>query len=89
MAHHSATLKSIRQTKVRNERNTALRTKLRNSVKKVIAAVDSGNANDAKNALLKAQIQLDKSVTKGVMKKETASRKLSRLNKSVKALVKA
>ena len=88
MAHHSATIKAVRQTKIRNERNTALRTKLRNSVKKVVAAIDSGNKDEAKNALLNAQKQIDKSVTKGVLKKETGSRKLSRLNKSVKEIAK-
>jgi small subunit ribosomal protein S20 len=55
-------------------------------VKKVELAVEAGNADEAKVALKEAQPELMRGVTKGVLHKKTASRKVSRLAKRVKAL---
>ncbi len=86
MAHHKSALKRIRQTDVRTERNRARRSRIRTFVKKVDMAVAEGDQAKANEALRLAQAELDRGVVKGVYKKNTASRKISRLNAKVKAL---
>lgn len=87
MAHHKATIKSIRQNKTRTERARARRGRIRTFVKKVELAVQNKDGEQATIALREAQSELAKGITKGVIKKSTAARKISRLNARVKALV--
>ena len=86
MAQHKSAEKRARQTKKRTDVNRARRSVARSAVKKVELAVASGDKSAAQQALKVAQPELDKSVSKGVVKKGTASRKLSRLNARVKAM---
>ncbi|WP_334130017.1 30S ribosomal protein S20 [Sneathiella sp.] len=86
MAHHKSALKRIRQTEVRTERNRARRSRIRTFVKKVELAVTEGDHGKATEALRAAQSELARGVTKGVLNKNTVSRKISRLNAKVKAL---
>ncbi len=86
MAQHKSAEKRARQTPKRTEVNRARRTKVRSAVKNVETAIAKGDKTAAQAALKLAQPALDKSVTKGAVKKGTASRKLSRLNARVKAL---
>ncbi|MCF8468393.1 MAG: 30S ribosomal protein S20 [Sneathiella sp.] len=86
MAHHKSALKRIRQTDTRTERNRARRSRIRTFVKKVELAVGEGDQAKANEALRVAQSELTRGVTKGIYKKNTASRKISRLNAQVKAL---
>jgi small subunit ribosomal protein S20 len=86
MANHKSSIKRIRQTIVRAERNRFYRTRLKNIVKNVNSAVDAGNKEEATSALKVANRQIHKFVSKGVLKKATAARKVSRLHKSVNAL---
>lgn len=86
MANHKSSLKRIRQTLVRAERNRFYRTRLKNIVKDVRSAVEAGNKEEATAAFKVANKQLHKFVSKGILKKETAARKVSRLNKAVNAL---
>jgi small subunit ribosomal protein S20 len=86
MANHKSSIKRIRQTIVRTERNRFYRTRLKNIVKDVRAAVDAGNKEEASAALKVANQQIHKFVSKGVIKKETAARKVSRLHRAVNAL---
>lgn len=86
MAHHSATKKSIRQIAKRNERNRALRSTIRTACKKVEAFIESKEKANANTALKSAQSLLDGGVSKGIVKRNTASRKLSRLNAAIKNL---
>jgi small subunit ribosomal protein S20 len=86
MANHKSSIKRIRQTIVRTERNRFYRTRLKNIVKAVTTAVEAGNKEEATVAFKLANQQIHKFVSKGVLKKETASRKVSRLHKSVNAL---
>jgi len=60
--------------------------RIRTFVKKVEMAIASGDANAARDALRAAQPELQRGVTRGVLHKHTASRKISRLNARVKAL---
>ena len=86
MANHKSSIKRIRQTLVRTERNRFYRTRLKNIVKSVVSAVEAGNKEEASTALKVANKQIHRFVSKGVLKKETAARKVSRLHKSVNAI---
>jgi small subunit ribosomal protein S20 len=86
MAQHKSAEKRARQTKKRTAVNRARRSKVRTAVKTLEAAIASGDKAAATVALKKAQPALDKGVSKTVVKKRTASRKLSRLNARVKAM---
>ncbi len=61
------------------ERNKAVRSRVKTYVKKVYAAVESGDKNAALAALKDATVELDKAAGKGVYHKNTTSRKISRM----------
>lgn len=86
MANHKSAKKRIRQTARRNEVNGARRSRIRTYIKKVEAAIDSGNADDAKAAFVAAQPEMHRGVSRGVMHKNTVARKLSRLSARIKAM---
>jgi small subunit ribosomal protein S20 len=86
MANHKSSIKRIRQTIVKTERNRFYRTRLKNIVKAVNTAIEAGNKEEATQAFKVANKQIHKFVSKGVLKRETASRKVSRLNKAVNAI---
>ncbi len=86
MAHHKSAIKRIRQTETRTERNRARRSRIRTYVKKVELAITAGDQTQANDALRVAQSEMAQGVVKGVLKKNTAARKMSRLNARVKAL---
>lgn len=86
MANHKSSIKRIRQTIVKTERNRFYRTRLKNIVKDVRTAIDAGNKEEAGTAMKVANQQIHKFVSKGVLKKETAARKISRLHKAVNAI---
>jgi len=76
MANHKSALKRIKQTQKRNERNSALRTRLKNIVK---AVTNAKNKEEAEAAFVVANREIHKFVSKGLLKKGTAARKVSRL----------
>jgi small subunit ribosomal protein S20 len=86
MANHKSSVKRIRQTIKKTERNRFYRTRLKNIVKDVRSAIDAGNKEEAAAALKVANQQIHKFVSKGILKKETASRKVSRLHSAVNAI---
>lgn len=86
MAHHKSALKRIRQTAVRTDVNASRVNRIRTFLKKVEVAIQGGDQAAASEALRVAQPELMRGVTKGVFKKNTASRKISRLAARVKAL---
>lgn len=86
MADHASAKKRIRRTERRAEINTARRSRLRSFLKNVESEILAGNAKSAKEALRLAQVELCRSVAKGILHKKTASRKLSRLSARVKAI---
>jgi small subunit ribosomal protein S20 len=79
-------IKRARQSVKRNLRNRAVLSSVRTDVKKVEAAVTSGNKEDSGKALLQAMSALNKAASKGVIHRNTASRNISRLTKKVNAL---
>lgn len=83
MANHKSAEKRHRQSKIRNARNTHIRSTMRSYVKKVRLAIADGDLDTAKALLEKAVPYIDKAATKGVIHKATASRKISRLTKLV------
>ena len=68
------------------ERNQAVKSRVKTMVKKVLAAVEVKEVEAANAALSVAYKELDKAVTKGIIKKNTASRKKARLAAKVNAL---
>ena len=86
MANTPQSKKRARQSERRNAVNKARRSRIRTFIRKVEEAIASGNADEAKAALQAAQPELMRGVTKGVVHKNTASRKISRLAARVKAL---
>ncbi len=86
MANHKSAEKRQRQNKIRNARNTHIRSTMRTYVKRVRTAVADGDLETAKTILDKAVPYIDKAASKGVIHKATASRKISRLTKLVNDL---
>lgn len=86
MAHHKSAQKRIRQTARRTEVNGARRSRIRTFIKKVESAITAGNKTEAAEAFRAAEPEIMRGVSKGVVKKETASRKVSRLAQRIKAL---
>ena len=86
MANTPQSKKRARQIERRTDVNKARRSRIRTFIRKVEEAIASGNADAARAALQAAQPELMRGVTKGVVHKNTASRKISRLAARVKAL---
>lgn len=89
MANHESAEKRIRRNARRAEINNARMTRIRTFLKKVILAVAAGNAQEAEAALSAAQPEVMRGVAKGVLHKNTASRRISRLHAQVERLKKA
>jgi len=86
MANHKSAAKRARQTETRNVLNRARLSKVRTAAKKVVLAVESGNEEEARTALIKAESELARAAGRGTVHKKTASRKISRLVKQVKSM---
>ena len=86
MAQHHSAKKRIRRNARRAVINGNRRGRMRTFVKLVESAIESGDAAAAKEALRAAQPEIHRSVTRGVLHKNTASRKLSRLSARIKAM---
>ena len=80
MANIKSAKKRILVAKKREERNKAAKSKVKTLVKKVEAAAKAGNKEEAAKALIVATSAIDKAASKGIYHKNTASRKISRLN---------
>ncbi|HWJ73982.1 30S ribosomal protein S20 [Mesorhizobium sp. BR1-1-16] len=86
MANTPSAKKAARKIARRASVNRNRRSRMRTEVRKVEEAIASGNAATAAEALKKAQPELMRAAQKGVLHKNTASRKVSRLAARVKAL---
>ena len=86
MANIKSAKKRILVSETRAERNKAIRSKVKTFVKKVQAAVESGDKALAEEALKAAVSEIEKAASKGVYHDNTASRKVSRLSKAVAAM---
>ncbi len=86
MANIKSAKKRIRRTAKRSEINRDRVGRVRTFVKKVETAIASGNKEEAAAAFKEAQPEIMRGVTKGVLPRNTASRKLSRLSARIKTL---
>ncbi len=86
MATHVSAEKRIRQTARRTAVNRARVSRIRTFVKKIEAAIAAGDKEGARAALKEAQPEMHRGAQKGVMHKNTVSRRLSRLSARIKAL---
>ncbi len=86
MANSPQSKKRARQIERRTAVNRTRRTRMRTFVRKVEEAIASGDYAAASEALRNAQPEIMRSVSKGILHKNTASRKMSRLSGRVKAL---
>lgn len=86
MANHKSAIKRFKQSEKRNARNRAARTRVKNAVKDVRLAIQSGDKEKAQEALKAATVVLDKNAGKGIIHWRKAARKVSRLTKAVNAV---
>ena len=86
MANSPQAKKRARQNERRAAVNKARRSRIRTHLRKVEEAIASGDQAAAAEALKTAQPELMRGVTKGILHKNTASRKMSRLASRVKSL---
>jgi small subunit ribosomal protein S20 len=87
MANHVSSLKRARQTVTKSAVNRANRTKLRSTLRFLREAIAAGDKKTIAATFSETVSVLDKSVQKGVIHKNTASRYKARLNARVKSLV--
>jgi small subunit ribosomal protein S20 len=86
MANKKSAQKRILQTEKRTLRNSMRKSRIRTFIRKVYDAIGSGEKETARSALVNAQSEIMRGVSKGVMHKNTGSRKVSRLSAAVKKL---
>ncbi len=89
MAHSLSAKKRVRQIARRTLRNKSRKSRIRTFVRKVEEAIARGDYEAAREAFVKAESELRRGVTKGVLHINTAARKISRLARRVKALKEA
>jgi small subunit ribosomal protein S20 len=86
MANTPQSKKRARQMVARTTVNKARRSRIRTFLRKVEEAIASGDKSAAAAALQAAQPELMRGVTKGILHKNTAARKMSRLSARVKSI---
>jgi small subunit ribosomal protein S20 len=86
MANHKSSEKRARQTKVKTERNRFYKTRIKNLTKGVLTAVSANDIAAADAAFKSANKNIHSYVSKGVLTKNTAARKVGRLAKLVNSL---
>ena len=79
MANIKSAKKRVLVSQKKADRNQMIKSAVKTEIKKVRAAIEAGNKEDAAKALLAATAAIDKAESKGIFKKNTASRKVSRL----------
>ena len=86
MANTRSAKKMVRKIARRTEINTARRSRMRRFIRKVEEAIASGDKSAAQTALQAAQPEIMRAASKGVLHKNTSSRKISRLSSRIKAM---
>lgn len=85
MANSPQARKRARQAEKRRSHNASLRSLVRTNIKRVVAAIRSGDAERAREAYKKAVPVIDRMADKGIIHKNKAARHKSRLNAQIKA----
>jgi len=86
MANHKQAAKRARQTIVKTERNRFFKARIKNVVKSVLVAIEANDKDAATTAMKNANKYLHHCVSKNILKKATAARKVGRLQVRVNAL---
>ena len=86
MANHKSAAKRARQTIIKTERNRFFKARIKNITKSVLSAIEGNDKEAATVAMKEANKYLHHCVSKNILKKETAARKVSRLQVKVNAL---
>lgn len=86
MANHASARKRVRRNANRAEINGARRNRMRTFLKKVEKFIEEKDFTKASEALKAAQPELHRSVSKGLVHKNTAARKMSRLSARILAI---
>ena len=86
MANHKSSKKRILRNNKRNEINSNRISRIRTYIKKVETEIISENKDKANEAFKLAMPEIQRGVSKGLMHKNTASRKLSRLSNKIKSI---
>jgi small subunit ribosomal protein S20 len=86
MPHIQQAKKRLRQTERRTAMNRGRRSRLRTYVRKVEEAIASGNQDAARAALKAAEPEVMRSCNRGILKRNTASRTISRLTRRVNGM---
>jgi small subunit ribosomal protein S20 len=86
LANSAQATKRARQAEIRRQRNASQRSELRTSIKKVVAAIRTGNSEAAKEAYRKAVPVIDSAVNKGLIHQNKVARHKSRLNQHIRIL---
>ncbi len=86
MANHKSALKRARQSEIRRVRNSGYKSNAKKAVKALRATVANESADEAKESLVRTTSLMQKAASKGVIHKNTASRKISRLARQVNRL---
>lgn len=86
MANHASALKRARQNLKRRERNRSAKTRMKNIIKVVRSTANENTKEVALKELNNAKSVINKTARKGIIHKNSAARKISRLTKMVNAL---
>ena len=86
MANHDSAEKRARQDEVRRQRHRVHKGTMRTAIKNVMKAVESGNIDNAKSALVLATSLLDRAGRKHLIHRKQSSRRVSRLTAHVKGM---
>jgi len=86
LANIKSAKKRVITSQKREEHNQGIRSAVKTSVKKVESLVEAGDKEAASKALLDATSTIDKAASKGILHKNNASRKVSRLSKAVNSI---
>ncbi len=84
MPNNKSAEKRLRQNKVRNARNKAIKSSIKTQVKKVVAAIEAGDASAAEEQFKLVAKKLDKAGARNVIHRNAAARKKSRLQQAIK-----
>ena len=86
MANNSSARKRVRQNEKHRQNNVTQKSRMRTAIKKVIKAIDNGNAKEATALYGVAQPLIDSLATKGLIHKNKAANLKSKLNKRIKTI---